>query len=326
MVVIRASVVQACTVNYSLEDTLLKLERFTRLAKERDGSQLAVFPEAFLGGYPKMSTFGASVGNRTDEGRSEFARYYAGAIDIPSPAISRMEAISKETNIFLVVGVIERDGGTLYCSVVYVDPEKGYVGKHRKLVPTGSERVIWGQGDGSTLPVIERAFKGKKGENDVEEGIANAKISATICWENYMPLLRSYYYSKGVNIYCAPTVDMRPTWQNTMVHIAMEGRCFVLCACPYAQEKDFPEGHANFDPNDRNPENVMIGGGSVIVSPLGKVLAGPLRDREDVLTVDLDLDDVLRGKFEMDCVGHYSRPEVFHLKTNTTAFLFGSTN
>ncbi|KII93875.1 hypothetical protein PLICRDRAFT_36097 [Plicaturopsis crispa FD-325 SS-3] len=306
---IRASVVQASTAAYSLPDTLEKLEAFTRIA-QKDGAQLAVFPEAFIGGYPKMSTFSAVVGARGDAGRDEFLRYHSAAIEIPSPAVSRVEEISRETQVFLVVGVIERDGGTLYCTAIFVDPVEGYVGKHRKLAPTGTERLIWGQGNGSTLPVLTREFSKTPGQS------VKAKISATICWENYMPLLRTFYYSQGTQLYCAPTVDARPDWQHSMIHIALEGRCFVLSACQFAQEKDYPSDHAVADAANRNPENVMIAGGSVIVSPLGKVLAGPLLGAEGVLTADLDLDDIVRGKFDLDVVGHYARPDVFELKAN----------
>ncbi|KAI0068426.1 carbon-nitrogen hydrolase [Artomyces pyxidatus] len=307
---IRASVVQTCTAAYSLHGTLDKLERLTRQAKEKDRTQLAVFPEAFIGGYPKMSTFGAVVGDRSAEGRDEFLKYFRAAIDLPSPALSRIEAVSKETGVFLIVGVIERDGGTLYCTAIFVDPEEGLVAKHRKLMPTASERLIWGQGGPDTLPVLDKRFSSSNGANTE----VATKISATICWENYMPLLRTFYYSKGTQIYCAPTVDARPAWQHTMVHIALEGRCFVLSACQYAQEKDYPPDHAVADSNARDGENVMIAGGSVIISPLGQVLAGPLRDGEGILTADLDLDDVVRGSFDLDVVGHYARRDIFKLE------------
>jgi len=307
MAIVRASVVQASTASYSLSLTLDKLLRLAKVAKERDGSQLAVFPEAFIGGYPKMSTFGIVVGDRSDAGRDEFVRYHQAAIELPSPALEQIEAIAKEVNIFLVVGVIERDGGTLYCTAIFVDPVEGYLAKHRKIMPTAGERLIWGQGGPDTLPVIETKFT----STSSSEGFIKTKLSATICWENYMPLLRTYYYSKGTQIYCAPTVDARPVWQNTMVHIALEGRCFVLSACQYAQEKDYPADHAVRDESSRNGENVMIAGGSVIVNPLGKVLAGPLLDGEGVLTADLDLDDIVRGKFDFDVVGHYDRRDMF---------------
>ncbi|KAI0788661.1 carbon-nitrogen hydrolase [Abortiporus biennis] len=309
---IRASVVQTATAAYSLPETLKKLEKYARIAKERDQSQLVVFPEAFIGGYPKLSTFGVKVGIRQPEGRDEFLRYHSSAIEVPSAAVTEIERISKELDVFLVVGVIERDEGTLYCTVVFVDPVQGYVAKHRKLVPTAMERIIWGQGDASTLPVIEATFHG----DETAKPDVKAKLSATICWENYMPLLRTFYYSKGTQIYCAPTVDARPDWQHSMIHIALEGRCFVLSACQYAEEKDYPSDHAVADENNRNPNNVMIAGGSVIISPLGTVLAGPLLGEEGVLTAELDLDDVVRGKFDLDVTGHYARPDVFQLQVN----------
>ncbi|TCD67848.1 Nitrilase [Steccherinum ochraceum] len=307
---IRASVVQACTAAYDLAATLSKLEHYARLAKERDGAQLVLFPEAFIGGYPKMSTFGMKVGERKPEGRDEFLRYYNAAIEIPSPTITRLEQLSAELGIFLVVGIIEKDLGTLYCTVVFIDPSKGYLVKHRKLIPTALERTIWGRGDASTLYVPEVSFESANGSP------VKARVSATTCWENYMPLLRTFYYSKGTQIYCAPTVDARPEWQSTMKHIALEGRCFVLSACQYAEEKDYPEGHAVDDEAKRDPSNVMIGGGSVIVSPLGRVLAGPLLGEEGVLTAELDLDDVIRGKFDLDVTGHYARPDIFKLTVN----------
>ncbi|KAG1749902.1 carbon-nitrogen hydrolase [Suillus paluster] len=311
--VIRASVVQSCTARFNLSETLDKFESLTRLAKERDGTQLVVFPEAFIGGYPKGSTFSCFVGERLPEGRDEFVKYYNASIEIPSPATERIAEVSKATGVFVVMGVIERDGGTLYCTAIFVDPVEGLVAKHRKILPTACERFIWGQGDGSTLPVL-----GKKFQSCVEPShTVNTKISATICWENYVPLLRTYYYSLGTQIYCAPTVDSRETWQSSMRHIAFEGRCFVLSACQFATEKDYPPDHAGVDASNRNPDNVMINGGSVIISPLGQVLAGPTRQAEDILTADLDLDDVVRGKFDLDTVGHYSRPDSttpsFHL-------------
>ncbi|KAJ7038293.1 carbon-nitrogen hydrolase [Mycena alexandri] len=309
----RVSVAQTCAQSYSLDNTLIKLEQMTRLARERDGSQLVVFPEAFIGGYPKFSTFGAVVGERYPEGRDEYLRYHSAAIEIPSAATARIEAIAKDTGVFLVVGVIERDGGTLFCTALFFDPLDGVLGKHRKLLPTAAERLIWGQGDGSTLPVFERAFSQPDAPDSTK---FTAKISAAICWENYMPLLRNHYYSLGTQLYCAPTVDARPQWLNSMIHIALEGRVFVLSACQYAKESDFPDDHPVSNASQRNPDNVMIAGGSVIVSPLGKILAGPLRDKEDVLTAEIDLGDCVRGKFDLDVVGNYARPDIFKVQTN----------
>ncbi|KIJ45626.1 hypothetical protein M422DRAFT_46676 [Sphaerobolus stellatus SS14] len=309
---VRVSVVQACTVAYALSDTLDKLERLTILAKQRDNSQLVVFPEAFIGGYPAKSTFGAIVGGRSAEGRDEFLRYHNAAIAIPSPAITRLEAVAKNTGVFLVVGVIEKDGGTCYCTVVFIHPQDGYIAKHRKTMPTAAERLVWGFGDGTTLPVLDHSFNNGKEE-------VKTKLSAAICWENYMPLLRTHYYQQGTQLYCAPTVDSRPVWQHTMAHIAIEGRCFVLSACQFAQQKDYPSDHAIAPGAARDPEGVMIGGGSVIYNPFGEALAGPLWEGEGVLTAEVDLDDVIRGKYDLDVAGHYSRPDIFQFAVNTGA-------
>ena len=201
--------------------------------------------------------------------------------------------LAGKAGIFTVIGVIEKsmESGTLYCTAVYIDPEKGYVGKHRKLMPTGSERLIWGQGDGSTLDVFKPT------------NIPGAIVSATICWENYMPLLRYHLYSKNVNLYCAPTVDSRETWPVTVQHIAMEGRTYVLSACQFARRRDFPGVWRTEGDQDEE----IIKGGSMIVSPLGEVLVGPVRGTEDVLYAEIELGECIRGKFDLDVVGHYAR-------------------
>jgi len=161
------------------------------------------------------------------------------------------------------------------------------------------ERLIWGFGDGSTMPAIGTEF-----------GI----LGAAICWENYMPLFRTAMYAKGVSLWCAPTVDDRESWQPTMQHIALEGRCFVLSACQYLTRADCPDDYHPIQGDA--PDTVLIRGGSVIVSPLGQVLAGPLRDGEGILTADLDLREIPRGKFDFDVVGHYARPDVFSLSVD----------
>jgi nitrilase len=263
---------------------------------------LVVFPEAFLGGYPKGLSFGAHVGSRTDEGREEFRRYYEAAVEERSEEVAQLSKITAEHGVELVIGLVERDAGTLYCSVFFFGPDGRLQGKHRKLMPTGLERLIWGQGDGSTMPVIQ---------------IADGVIGAAICWENYMPLFRTAMYAKGVSLWCAPTVDDRESWQATMQHIAIEGRCFVLSACQYLLRSDCPADYRPVQGNE--PETVLIKGGSVIVSPMGKVLAGPLRDGEGILTAELDLGEVARGKFDLDTVGHYARPDVFTLSVNERA-------
>src|SRR5712671_3371372 len=296
-----AAVVQAGAVPFDSERSLAKAEKWMADAAA-SGAQLVVFPEAFIGGYPKGSDFGARVGSRTPEGRALFRRYHEGAIDVPGPATKRLGEIARSYGAWMVIGVIERDGGTLYCTALFIAPDGTLAGKHRKLMPTAMERLIWGFGDGSTLPVIETGF---------------GRAGAVICWENYMPLLRAAMYAKGVQIYCAPTVDDRERWVATMRHIALEGRCFVLSACQYIRAGDFP---ADYDPAWRgNPDEVLIRGGSVIVNPQGDVLAGPSHAGECLLTADIDLGEIAEGKFDLDVVGHYARPDVFRLEVNESA-------
>ena len=202
------------------------------------------------------------------------------------------------------MGVIERDstfsGGTLYCTTLYFTADGQLAGKHRKLKPTGSERLIWGEGDGSTLTVIQTP---------------KARIGGLICWENYMPLARMAMYMKGVEIYVAPTADSRDTWQATLRHIACEGRCYVLGCNQYFHKSMLPDDLQQHSEISVQPDE-MCRGGSVIISPMGDVLAGPLLGEEGILVADLDMDAVKRSKVDFDVVGHYARPDVFKLTIN----------
>lgn len=285
-----ASVVQTGSV---LLDTPKSLEKLTGLAATARGAgaRLAVFPEAFIGGYPKGRQFGTSLGIRTPQGRDEFRAYFESAIDVPGPETAQIAKAARQNQLFLVTGVIERSGGTLYCTVLFFSPEGELLGKHRKLMPTALERIVWGCGDGSTLTVVDTPL---------------GKLGAVICWENYMPLLRTAMYAKGVQLYCAPTVDDRDTWAPSMQHIACEGRCFVLSACQYLTGTA-PDG---------TPNATLLRGGSCIVSPLGELLAGPVFGSEQVLTAEIDPAEIARGKFDLDVVGHYARADVFQLRVN----------
>jgi nitrilase len=295
---VRVAVVQAAPVAFDRECTLTKVRALTQDAAGRD-ARLVVFPEAFVSAYPRGMTFGAVVGNRTPEGREWYRRYWESSVDVPGPAVDTMADIARESAIYLVIGVIERDGGTLYCTVLFFAPNGEYLGKHRKLVPTASERLVWGQGDGSTMPVF-----------DTEVG----RIGAAICWENYMPLYRTALYAKGVQLYLAPTADSRDGWVASMRHIALEGRCFVLSSNQFARRSDYPTDYPGDLPRD--PSAIVTPGGSCIVNPLGELIAGPLYDEEAILTADIDVHDIVRGKMDLDVVGHYARPDVFHLTVN----------
>ncbi|MFZ1341543.1 MAG: carbon-nitrogen hydrolase family protein [Paracoccaceae bacterium] len=266
------------------------------------GAKLIVFPEALIGGYPKGASFGAPIGMRKPEGRAAFARYHAAAIDLDGPEVALLAEATTQTDAFAVIGVIERDGATLYCTALYFDGAKGLVGKHRKLMPTAAERLIWGFGDGSTLPTFRTEL---------------GTIGAVICWENYMPALRMHMYHQGVSLYCAPTADDRDTWLPSMQHIAMEGRTFVLTACQYITRAAYGPEHESALGDD--PEKVMMRGGSAIIGPLGTVLAGPDFSGETILYATIDPAEIMRAKYDFDVTGHYARPDVFELVVDTRA-------
>jgi nitrilase len=297
----RVAVIQAASVPFQLEPSVEKAARLIHEAGA-GGAKLALFPEAFVGGYPKGCDFKTPVGARLPGSRNMFAKYFAGAIDVPGAESDCIFGACREAGVFGVVGVIERGGNTLYCTVLFIDPVRGLIGKHRKLMPTGAERLIWGFGDGSTLATAESAV---------------GRVGAVICWENYMPMLRMAMYGKGVEIYCAPTADDRDTWIATMRHIAFEGRCYVLSACQYIRRSAFPKDYDCELGND--PNLLVMRGGSMIVSPLGDLLAGPNYDGETILYADVDRNDIARAKYDFDVVGHYARPDVFQLRVNEQA-------
>lgn len=295
---VRAAVVQAGAVPFDPAGCVDKAIRLLADAADR-GARVVVFPEAFITGYPKGLHFGLVVGARDPLGREEFRRYLDAAIDVPGPETQALGEAAARHGTYVVIGVIEREGGTCYCTALFFGPDGSLLGKHRKLMPTALERMIWGFGDGSTLTTVPSPY---------------GPIGAVICWENYMPLLRTAMYAQNIALYCAPTADDRDTWLPSMRHVALEGRCFVLTACQYLRRNAFP-ADLRVALGD-GPDAVLMRGGSAIVNPLGRVLAGPDFDGETILTADLDLADIGRGKFDFDVVGHYARPDVFRLVVN----------
>ncbi len=300
---VKVAVVQAAPLLFDREATVEKACRLTAEVAAQ-GAQLILFPEAFSPAYPRGLGFGTVVGSRSPAGRLTWQRYWANAVEVPGPTTEALGRAARQAGAYLAVGVIERDAtfsrGTLYCTLLYFGPDGRLLGKHRKLKPTAAERLIWGEGDGSGLTVLNTGL---------------GKIGGLICWENYMPLARMAMYGKGVEIYLAPTADARDTWQATLRHIACEGRCFVLGCNQFVTKAMYPADLAGLEDLAGQPE-VMCRGGSAIISPLGDVLAGPLYDQEGILVADLDLAEVARAKFDLDVVGHYARPDVFQLVVN----------
>lgn len=297
----RVAVVQAAPVIFDLEKTLEKTKNLARKAAE-DGAKLVLFPEAFVSGYPRGLGFGTVVGSRSEEGRETWLKFWNSAVEVPGPETTRLAQLAKELSIYLVIGVNEKDqvSGTMFCSMLYFSPAGELVGKHRKLKPTGTERLIWGEGNGTDLCTFDTGL---------------GKLGGLICWENYMPLARAAMYQKGVELYLAPTADNRDEWQSTMRHIALEGRCFVLGANQFVTKSMYPSYFPGASDLAPQPE-VMSRGGSVIVSPRGEVLAGPLWSEEGILTAEIDLDQVVKSKLDFDPVGHYARPDVFRLEVS----------
>lgn len=293
----KVAVVQAAPVVFDRERTLKKVHKLAAEAAGA-GAKLVVFPEAFVSAYPRGLDFGAVFGSRTDAGREQFRRYWESSVDVPGPAVDALSQTAKLCKVYLVIGVIERDRGTLYCTVLFFAPDGAYLGKHRKVMPTAMERLVWGFGDGSTLPVFDTPL---------------GKVGAVICWENYLPLMRAAMYAKGIELYCAPTADPRDSWIASMRHIAVEGRCFVLSCNQFNRRRDFP---ADYPALGSDPDEVVTRGGSCIVDPFGNILAGPNMEDEAILIAEIDRAQIVRGKYDLDVVGHYARPDIFQLQVD----------
>ena len=292
MPTVKAAVVQASPVLFDLSRSLEKVASLSEIASKA-GAELVLFPESFLPCYPRGMGFGTVVGSRSTEGRELWLMYWKNSVEVPGKAVDQLKKIAQRNDIYLIIGITEKAaiGGTLYCSLLYLSPKGELIGHHRKLKPTASERVIWGEGDGTDLEVLDTPI---------------GKIGGLICWENYMPNARMKLYEQDIQIYLAPTADQRGSWQATMQHIACEGRCFVLGCNQYVTKTMYPP---NLQKSIVEQPEVMSRGGSVIVSPLGEILAGPLYDREDILYADLSMDEVIKSKMDFDVIGHYGWKE-----------------
>ncbi|MDG1572495.1 carbon-nitrogen hydrolase family protein [Robiginitalea sp. M366] len=280
------------------------VEKACKAIKEAggNGAELIVFPEAFISGYPDwVWLIPNSKGAELNE---LYLELIENAVSIPDSSTDKLSKAAKEANINVVMGMHERNSETsnasLFNSLLFIDNNGDILGKHRKLIPTGGERLVWSQGDGTTLNAYDSSV---------------GKIAGLICWENFMPLARNAIYEAGTQILVTPTWDKSPNWLQSMQHIAREGGVFVISTCMALKMDDIPDGYdfKNLYPEGREWINI---GNSAIISPNGKLLAGPLASQEGILYADLNLDDVIKAKRMFDVVGHYSRPDVFNFSIN----------
>ncbi len=291
--------VQAEPVVLDREATLDKLAALTAEAAG-EGAQLVVFPETFVSVYPSSAWAKAFAGWVDPRAKAAFAALARSALEIPGPAVDRLGEIAREHGVWLVTGVNELDptrNGTVYNALLYHAPDGSLALKHRKLVPTNHERLVWGQGDGGGLRAIETPL---------------GRLGGLICWENYMPLARFSLYESGVEIYLGPTADDADTWQATLVHIARESRAFVVAPAHFQRASSYP---ADFPLRELIEGMDVLGrGGSAILAPDGSYLAGPLYDEEGILFAELDPQRLLEERQRFDPAGHYHRPDVLRLE------------
>jgi len=290
------AVAQIAPVFLDKKKTVQKACKAIKEAGEK-GAELIVFPEAFISGYPDWvwlipNSKGADL-------TEQYVKLVENSVSVPDDATRKLCEAAKKAKIHVVMGMHERNsetsGASLFNSLLFIDNQGLIVGKHRKLIPTGGERLVWSQGDGSSL-------------NSYDTSIG--KIAGLICWENFMPLARNAIYESGAQILATPTWDKSPNWLQSMQHIAREGGLFVVSACMAIKIDDIPDEYEfkKLYPEGREWINV---GNSAIIAPNGQILAGPLEAEEGILYAEVDLDQIIKAKRMFDAVGHYSRPDVF---------------
>jgi nitrilase len=284
--------VQGTPVFLDREATIEKVGAYAKDAVA-NGAALVAFPEGFVPCYPDW------VWRTTPWADGDwYARWADQSVDVPGPACDALGAIAREQAVYLMVPVNERDGGTIYNTMLYFGPDGALLAKHRKLVATGGERLAWGMGDGSTLSGIDTPF---------------GRVGGLICWENYMPLARAALYQQGVDILLCPTWDNSAVWPASMQHIAKESGCFVFGITSCLRGSDVPDSIRGRDELYGGDDDWLSKGNTMIVDPFGNVLAGPITETDGILYADVDLDVVRAARRRFDVVGHYARPDVFRL-------------
>ena len=291
----KIAVVQAAPVIFNKDACL---EKSLKLIDEAatNGAEFVVFPELFIPGYPFGLTFGFTVGSRQEDGREDWKRYYDNSILIPGDETKALGAKAKEYGIYISMGVSERvlNTGTLYNTNLIFDPNGQLLSVHRKLKPTGSERVVWGDANNGYFPTVDSPW-----------GVVGARI----CWETYMPLAMGALYEKGTALYISPNTNDNPEWQSTIQHVAIEGKCFFINADLYFTKDDYPDDLRRKHELD-NSDHVLCRGGSCIIDPYGHYVTQPVWDKEAIIYADLEMDMVPMSRMEFDPCGHYARPDV----------------
>lgn len=297
----KVTAAQLSPVFLNKEKTVVKAVKAIKEAG-KSGSKLIVFPEAFISGYPDWVWL--IPNSKGAELNALYIKLVENAISVPDNSTEKLCKAAKEANINVVMGMHEKNsetsGTSLYNSLLYISDKGKIIGKHRKLIPTGGERLIWAQGDGSTLKSYDTSA---------------GKIGGLLCWENFMPLVRNAMYESGVQILAAPTWDKSPNWLISMQHNAREGGMFIISCCMALKMDDIPDKYEfkKLYPAGREWINT---GNSCIVAPNGKIVAGPLEAKEGLLHADIDLNDIIASKRMFDVVGHYARPDVFNFSVN----------
>ena len=294
----KLAVVQAAPVMF---DKTACIEKALKLINEctANGAELIVFPELFIPGYPYGMTFGFRVGSRNADGRKDWKVYYDNSILANGPEMQQLIEKAKEQGIYLSIGYSERDAvtGTLYNSNMMIAPD-GTAMNHRKLKPTGSERVVWGDADRDYFPVMETPW---------------GPMGNLICWESYMPLARVALYQKGISLYISPNTNDNPEWQDTIRHIAIEGHCYFINCDVFFTRADYPQTASAGEEIAKLPE-IACRGGSCVVDPFGHVVSDTIWDQEGIIYAELDMQKVPASKMEHDVCGHYARPDVLKLQ------------
>ena len=297
----KIAVVQAAPVMFDKDKCVDKIVAYIEEAGKQ-GAELIVFPELIIPGYPYGMTYGFTVGSRNADGRLDWKAYYDNSILVPGPETDRIAAAAKAAGAYVSVGISERDAvsGTLYNSNAFFSPEGELICNHRKLKPTGAERVVWGDANKDYFPIAETPW---------------GPMGCMICWESYMPLARVALYQKGVTLYISPHTNDTEEWQATIRHIAIEGHCYFI-NCDMYFTRDMYPADLHCPEEIAKLNDIVCRGGSCVVDPYGHYVTEPVWDKEEIIYAELDMQKVPASRMEFDAVGHYARPDVLELRVH----------